>query len=673
MVFLCETRQKAEKVKRLRGRLGLRGFTGVDSDGLSGGLALFWCDQIKVEVQSQSERFIDVHVQLSDNEPAWRLTCVYGEPRAENRHNMWSIMRNLKTPWCVMGDFNEAMWPFEHFSATKRFETHMLAFRDMLETCELVDLGFSGLPYTYDNKRRGRANVKVRLDRVVADNRWRNLFADAKVEHKVSPCSDHCPIVLKCAKDEMTPRPNYRRYEVMWEREASLPEHISNAWAAAGPKVDLAQIRAGLADVMKYLQKWSKDKFGSVKIQLEKSRNLLEELQNMDADREEIRAVADQMNELLYREEMMWMQRIDWLKEGDRNTKIFHSKAVWRARKNKVKVLIDDMGNEHTDHAMMGKLVNEYFEGLFTSDDSLDPNLILPLIETKVTPEMNDKLLLEFSDKEISYALFQIGPLKAPGPDGFPARFFQRNWGVLKDEIIPAVKEFFRNGVMPAGVNDATIVLIPKVDNPTKVTEFRPISLCNIIYKVIAKCLVNRLRPILEEIVSPNQSAFVPGRLITDNALVAFECFHYIQQEKDPEKSFCAYKLDLSKAYDRVDWRFLEQMMQKIGFDHRWVKWIMTCVTSVRYAVKFNGAILDSFAPSRGLRQGDPLSPFLFLFIADGLSALLRQGIQQQVVTPVKICARAPGVSHLLFADDTLLFFKATLAKIGTAARRASM
>jgi hypothetical protein len=101
-------------------------------------------------------------------------------------------------------------------------------------------------------------------------------------------------------------------------------------------------------------------------------------------------------------------------------------------------------------------------------------------------------------------------------------------------------------------------------------------------------------------------------------------------------------------------------MMQKIGFDHRWVKWIMTCVTSVRYAVKFNGAILDSFAPSRGLRQGDPLSPFLFLFIADGLSALLRQGIQQQVVTPVKICARAPGVSHLLFADDTLLFFKAT-------------
>jgi hypothetical protein len=158
-----------------------------------------------------------------------------------------------------------------------------------------------------------------------------------------------------------------------------------------------------------------------------------------------------------------------------------------------------------------------------------------------------------------------------------------------------------------------------------------------------------------------NQSAFVPGRLITDNALVAFECFHYIQQEKDPEKSFCAYKLDLSKAYDRVDWRFLGQTMIKMGFDRRWVKWIMTCVTTVKYQVKFNGAILDSFAPSRGLRQGDPLSPFLFLFVADGLSALLRRGMEQQSITPIRICPRAPGVSHLLFADDTLLFFKATV------------
>ena len=176
---------------------------------------------------------------------------------------------------------------------------------------------------------------------------------------------------------------------------------------------------------------------------------------------------------------------------------------------------------------------------------------------------------------------------------------------------------------------------------------------------MVSKCLVNRLRPFLDELVSGNQSAFVPGRLITDNALLAFECFHFIQKNKNQGKAACAYKLDLSKAYDRVDWRFLEQTMYKLGFAHRWVSWIMTCIISVRYSVKFNGSLLNTFAQSRGLRQGDPLSPFLFLFVADGMSLLLEEKVAQGELSPVHVCRRAPGISHLLFADDTLLFFKA--------------
>ena len=180
---------------------------------------------------------------------------------------------------------------------------------------------------------------------------------------------------------------------------------------------------------------------------------------------------------------------------------------------------------------------------------------------------------------------------------------------------------------------------------------------------MIAKCLVNRLRPILGEIISINQSAFVPGRLITDNALVAFECLHFIEHNKKEDKNFCAYKLDLSKAYDRVDWVFLRKMMQRLGFSHRWVEWIMARVTSVQYKVKFNGTLLDSFSPSRGLRQGDPLSPFLFLFVADGLSTLLQHEVARNQIEAVKICRQAPGISHLLFADDSLLFFKAERAQ----------
>ncbi len=147
--------------------------------------------------------------------------------------------------------------------------------------------------------------------------------------------------------------------------------------------------------------------------------------------------------------------------------------------------------------------------------------------------------------------------------------------------------------------------------------------------------------------------------MTTDNALIAFECFHYLQKNKNPENAACAYKLDLSKAYDRVDWHYLEQAMIRLGFSHRWVGWIMECITVVRYPVKFNGTLLSAFAPTRGLTQGDPLSPFLFLFAADGLSLLLDEKVQSGDITPVRICRQAPGISHLLFADDTLLFFSA--------------
>ncbi|CAO2207064.1 unnamed protein product [Urochloa humidicola] len=238
LVFLCETHNSENRVANLRWRLGLKNCIAVDSDGRSGGLALFWHESVEVNLTEKNFRYIDVSTRVSANDPWFRITFVYGEPRPENRHRMWDALRRLRTaselPWMVVGDFNEAMWGFEHFSATARPERQMANFRDVLNACELMDLGFVGLPFTYDNGRSGAANVKVRLDHAVADTGWRDLFPDATVHHLVSSRSDHCPLFLEIRKENWERhKTRIFRYEIMWERLESLATEIKEAWCTA--------------------------------------------------------------------------------------------------------------------------------------------------------------------------------------------------------------------------------------------------------------------------------------------------------------------------------------------------------------------------------------------------------------------------------------------------------
>ena len=187
-------------------------------------------------------------------------------------------------------------------------------------------------------------------------------------------------------------------------------------------------------------------------------------------------------------------------------------------------------------------------------------------------------------------------------------------------------------------------------------SNFRPISLCNVIYKIVSKVIANHLKPLLNSIISETQSVFINNRLITENILIAYESLHHMKNNCTGKQGFMVFKLDMSKANDRVEWSFLEQILLKLSFHDDWVALLMECITTVSYSILVNREPKGLFRSSRGLRQGDPLSPYLFFFCAEGLNALLQGATLRGEIHGFSICRTGPKLTHLFFANDCLLF-----------------
>ena len=217
--------------------------------------------------------------------------------------------------------------------------------------------------------------------------------------------------------------------------------------------------------------------------------------------------------------------------------------------------------------------------------------------------------------------------------------------------IINVIQCFYETGYIPRGSNASFITLIPKKESPISLGDYRPISLVGCVYKLIAKILTNKLKGVLENVIDMKQSAFLSGRGLFDSVLIANETVDYLR--KDRVKGVIV-KVDYEKAYDSVEWNFLEYMMRRLGFVNKWINWISMCLKSATVSVLVNGSPTKEFKPKRGLQQGDPLTPFLFLIVAEGLASLVREATRIGVLEGIKVGEKEVEVTLLQFADDTL-------------------
>lgn len=304
---------------------------------------------------------------------------------------------------------------------------------------------------------------------------------------------------------------------------------------------------------------------------------------------------------------------------GDRNTKFFHAVTKNRRAQNRILSLIDDDDKEWFAGEDLGRLADSHFKLLYSSEDvgiTLEDWNSIPAI---VTEEQNAQLMAQISREEVREAVFDINPHKCPGPDGMNGFFFQQFWDTMGDDLTTMAQEFLRTGKLEEGINKTNICLVPKKLEAKRLVEFRPISLCNVAYKIVSKVLSKRLKSVLPWIITETQAAFVEDRLISDNILIAHELLHALNSNNSCSREYIAVKTDLSKAFDRVEWSFLEKAMRALGFSDAWCRTIMECVTSVSYQVLINGTPHGDIRPTRGIRQGDPLSPYLFVICTEML------------------------------------------------------
>ena len=341
--------------------------------------------------------------------------------------------------------------------------------------------------------------------------------------------------------------------------------------------------------------------------------------------------------------------RLSYIRAEEASSKLFYLQANGRRRKNTIHSLQTATGTCYSHESKAQEVFRH-----FSTHYGRPPPREITLNWEEISLGHRNLLHLEndFTEDEVFIAIQDIASDKAPGPDGFIGTFFKQSWHIIKSDFMQAVEYFYdQHGQHLSHLNSAHIILIPKKADATTVTDFRPISLTHSIAKIFSKLLASRLGPELNALVSRAQSAFIKKRSIHDNFLYTQNLIKALHRSKQPGLFL---KLDIAKAFDTVRWDYLMEVLEHFGFGSRWRGWVSALLATASTSVLLNGSRGAWFKHYTGLRQGDPLSPMLFILAMEPLQRLLDLSTQEEVLSPIN--NRAATLRTSLYADDAAIF-----------------
>nr|KAJ0189677.1 hypothetical protein LSAT_V11C800388260 [Lactuca sativa] len=498
----------------------------------------------------------------------------------------------------------------------------MVEFNECINRIEVQDINCNGLHYTWNQRPRGAFGVLKKLDRVLGNFKFIEDFPNVFANFQPYRNSDHSPMIIKFPiKKKFKIRPfKFVNSLVLSDNFLSI---VENVWKSEIEGFGMFRLCQKLKLLKKPLRKLLNN-HGNFAEKVSKCREELCRVQSsldLDPCNEDLRfeegIYLQSFLNASWEEESYLKQRakVHWLKEGDYNSAYFHKVVKGKINRNRIETIHDGNGKWKEGEEAF-KVIVDYFGEFLGVEHDVVP-ILRPdnLFSKKLDIQQALDMVKDITNEEIKAALFDIDDDKAPGPDGFSSKFFKKAWMIVGNDFCYAVKEFFLSKKILKEVNATIIALVPKVSTPGKVRDYRPISCCNVIYKCISKVIVNRIREHLGCLVSDNQSAFIPGRSILDNVLLSQELvkgYHI-----DRGFSRCAMKVDIQKAYDTVSWKFLHDILKEFGFHESMITWIMNCVTTSSFMININGSFHGFFQGKRGLRQGCPLSPYLFTLVME--------------------------------------------------------